>query len=177
MTPSIRGGTEKDAGALYRLIAANLAVGHLLPRTHEDLKAHADRFMIVGGPRKIIGCAELAPLSGEVAEIRSLVVDERYRGRGFSSRLVDELKQRARRRGYATLCAFTHQPSHFIRLGFSIVPHVWLPEKIAHDSRVCALFRRCGQYAMVFSLEAPAYERAPAIIPARVAQTAADARP
>jgi amino-acid N-acetyltransferase len=176
MRPSIRTGTGKDARGLFSLIAANLTTGHLLPRTLEDLQVHADRFVVVGGPRRIVGCAELAPLSDEVAEVRSLVVDERYRGRGFSSRLVDELKDRARRRGYQTLCAFTHEPSHFIRQGFSIVPHVWLPEKIAHDCRSCALFRRCGQYAMVFSLEPPAFDRAPAIVPARLSLVPAGAR-
>jgi hypothetical protein len=50
--------------------------------------------------------------------------------------------------GYSTLSAFTHDPSHFVRLGFTIVPHIWMPEKIARDCTGCALFRRCGQYAV-----------------------------
>ena len=54
--------------------------------------------------------------------------------------------------GYSTLCAFTHEPSHFVRLGFTIVPHVWMPEKIAHDCTGCALFRHCGQYAVRLTL-------------------------
>jgi hypothetical protein len=57
-------------------------------------------------------------------------------------------------RGFATLCAFTHQPSHFVKLGFTIVPHMWVPEKIAHDCTSCPLFRRCGQYAVTLPLRA-----------------------
>jgi hypothetical protein len=38
-------------------------------------------------------------------------------------------------------------------MGFSIVPHPWLPEKISADCRTCALFRHCGQYAMVSDLD------------------------
>jgi hypothetical protein len=38
-------------------------------------------------------------------------------------------------------------------MGFSIVPHTWLPEKIMADCRHCALFRRCEQYAMVADLD------------------------
>ena len=34
-------------------------------------------------------------------------------------------------------------------MGFSIVPHLWLPEKIFTDCVKCPLFRQCGQYAMV----------------------------
>ena len=39
-----------------------------------------------------------------------------------------------------------------MRQNFSIVPHLWLPEKIATDCVSCPLFRQCGQYAMVMPL-------------------------
>ena len=42
---------------------------------------------------------------------------------------------------------------YFIQMGFSIVPHLWLPEKIFTDCVKCPLFRQCGQYAMVVPLE------------------------
>ena len=67
-------------------------------------------------------------------------------------RLVTELASAGAARGFATLCAFTHQPAHFVKLGFSIVPHMWVPEKIAHDCTACPLFRRCGQYAVTLPL-------------------------
>jgi hypothetical protein len=38
-------------------------------------------------------------------------------------------------------------------MGFSIVPHVWLSEKILTDCRECPEFRRCGQYAVIRTLE------------------------
>ncbi len=60
----------------------------------------------------------------------------------------------ARRGASATLCAFTHEPSHFVQLGFTIVPHIWVPEKIARDCTVCPLFRQCGQYAVTLPLRA-----------------------
>ena len=102
----------------------------------------------------VIGCAELAPLSESVAEVRSLVVDEARRGRRTGMSLVTALADRARTLGYVTLCAFAHQPSHFLRRGFSIVPHQWVPEKIAHDCAGCSQFRHCGQYAVSLSLRA-----------------------
>jgi hypothetical protein len=55
-------------------------------------------------------------------------------------------------------------------MGFSIVPHVWVPEKIAHDCTGCALFRRCGQYAVTLPLRAGANvrpERPAAVIQGR----------
>jgi amino-acid N-acetyltransferase len=66
---------------------------------------------------------------------------------------VDELRRRARGEGFEKLCAFTHTPGYFIQMGFSIVPHLWLPEKIFTDCLKCPLFRRCGQYAMIVPLD------------------------
>ncbi len=152
-TVSFRRGTEADVPAIAALIEANLAEGHLLPRTREDLTRHAERFLVVTLEGRVAGCAELAPLSRAVAEVRSLVVDEACRGRGLGSILVEELKRAARRDGFSTLCAFTHAPSHFIRLGFSMVPHPWLPEKIQTDCYNCPKFRTCEQYAMALALK------------------------
>jgi amino-acid N-acetyltransferase len=149
----VRRGRVADVPAIARLITANMAAGHLLPRSIEDLTRRAERFLVVTVGAEVVGCAELAPLSRAVAEVRSLVVDERWRGRGLGSRLVEELQRWARRDGFSTLCAFTHHPSHFIRLGFSMVPHHWLPEKLSIDCYGCPKFRTCGQYAMVLALK------------------------
>ena len=155
MPIQLRTGAPADAGAIHMLISTNLSVGHLLPRTFDDVESHAHRFVVaVADEGSVIGCAELAPLSSEVAEVRSLVVDEARRGQRLGVALVTALADRARELGYVTLCAFTHQPAHFIRLGFSIVPHQWVPEKIAHDCVGCAQFRHCGQYAVSLSLRA-----------------------
>ena len=60
---------------------------------------------------------------------------------------------RARREGFDRLCAFTHAPGYFMQMGFSIVPHLWVAEKVYTDCVKCPLFRRCGQHAMVLPLE------------------------
>lgn len=149
----VRQANRSHAARLHALIAANLDEGRLLPRSLPDLTAHADRFVIAVRGRRVMGCAELAPLSAQVAEVRSLVVDPHARGAGAGTMLVNEIRGRARRDGFDRLCAFTHAPGYFTRMGFSIVPHLWVPEKIATDCVSCALFRRCGQVAMVMELD------------------------
>jgi len=71
---------------------------------------------------------------------------------GLASRLVRELQSAARQQGFETLCAFTHDARFFVRQNFSIVPHTWLPEKIATDCLGCPLFRKCEQHAMLLPL-------------------------
>ena len=150
---TLRSAADSEARSLHALISANLEEGHLLPRAPGELAAHATRFVVATRGRRIVGCAELASLSPLVAEVRSLAVDRRERGQGVGTMIVDELRRRARRDGFEKLCAFTHAPAYFIQMGFSIVPHTWLLEKLTTDCVKCPLFRRCGQYAMVVPLD------------------------
>ena len=150
---ALRTADTSDAKKLHALIQANLEEGHLLPRALDELTSHAGRFVVAVKARKIIGCAELAPLSPHVAEVRSLAVDGAARGSRIGVAIVDELRRRARREGFEKLCAFTHAPAYFIHMGFSIVPHLWLAEKIFTDCVKCPQFRQCGQYAMVVPLD------------------------
>jgi len=148
--PVVREATAADAPAIHQLITENLQAGHLLPRSLADVTARASRFaVIVSGEGLVLACGELAPLNASVAEVRSLVVREDARGKRLGHVVVDELRRRARAGRYRTLCAFTHDPRFFVRFGFSIVPHTWLPEKVAADCWSCPQFRTCGQYAVV----------------------------
>ena len=149
---TIRRGTAADAEALYRLIRDHQAEGHLLPRHLDEIRRRASRFVVGESDGEMQACAELTSLSGNVAEVRSLVVSRSARGRGLGTRLLKQLRRRAVEDGHETLTAFAHDPRFFIQQGFSLVPHQWVPEKIARDCAACPLFRRCGQHAMVLPL-------------------------
>ena len=148
----IRQSHAAEAPALHELIESHRVEGHLLPRSLKELEVHADRFIVIESAGQVIACAELMKLSGHVAEVRSLVVDREHRGSGVAAELMTALVDAARDAGYLSLCAFTHSPAFFVRQGFSIVPHTWVPEKIAMDCHRCPLFRKCGQSAVVLSL-------------------------
>lgn len=150
---ALRTGDPADAPKLHALITANLEEGHLLPRTLGEVTVHANRFVVATRGKRIVGCAELAPLSARVAEVRSLAVARSERGHGVGTSLVEELRRRAERESYQTLCAFTHVPAYFTHMGFSIVPHPWIMAKVQTDCVRCPHFRSCGQYAMVLPLD------------------------
>ena len=148
----LRTATAEDADALYALITSHALEGHLLPRALDEIRRHADRFVVCEVAGEVKACAELAPLSARVSEVRSLVVAGDFRRVGLAARLVNELRRRATAHGFEMLCALTHDARFFVRQNFSIVPHLWLPEKISTDCVSCPLFRRCDQYAMVMTL-------------------------
>lgn len=149
---NLRTAQIDDAEAIHALIMEYLAEGHLLPRALDEIRLHVHRFVVAVEDDRIVACGELAPLSRAVAEVRSLVVGGDGRSQGLGQRIVEELVTRATRSGFEKLCAFTYSPGYFVHLGFSIVPHVWLPEKILTDCHSCSHFRHCGQYAVVRTL-------------------------
>jgi N-acetylglutamate synthase-like GNAT family acetyltransferase len=148
----LRSATAAEAPAIHALIFENLHEGHLLPRELAEIVSHASRFVVAVQGDEVLACAELAPLSRVVAEVRSLVVSGHARSRGLGRTIVNELIRRAETAGFHKLCAFTHSPAYFVHMGFSIVPHVWLPEKIDTDCNTCVHFRQCGQYAVMLTL-------------------------
>ena len=149
----IRPAEPNEAGALFRLISDNLEAGHLLPRPLGEVVLHVPRFLVASDDTGVVGCAELARLGPQLAEVRSLVVAGHRRGQGLGTRLLKQMLQMARHNGYPKLCAFAYNPRPFVRLGFSIVPHPWLPQKISTDCHRCVWFRRCTQYAVVLDLK------------------------
>ena len=151
-TVAIRPAGRPDAAAISRLVTANVGPGHLLPRTPEEMVRHVSRFLVATRDGTVLGCGELAPIGESLSEIRSLVVTAESRGAGIGTAVLAALVADARRQGVPRLCAFTHVPHPFVALGFSIVPHTWLQEKIMSDCQGCEWFRRCEQYAVVIEL-------------------------
>jgi N-acetylglutamate synthase-like GNAT family acetyltransferase len=148
----VRSASDADVDAIHRLVSNHVTEGRLLPRSREEIAARIGRFIVAVDHGHVVGCADLAPLSRRVAEVRSLVVAGGARACGIGRRLVREVEKRALASGFESLTAFTHTPGYFVQLGFSIVPHTWVPEKIEADCRTCAQFRQCGQYAVMLPL-------------------------
>ena len=92
---TLRTATVDEAGAIHSLIVQHLAEGHLLPRELEEIEIHAHRFVVAVQDDRILACAELAPLSRDVSEVRSAVVSHEARGLGLGRQVVEELLRRA----------------------------------------------------------------------------------
>ena len=153
-TPLVRPATPDDALSIYELISSNVVSGHLLERSLEEVQEHATRFFAAIDSKELVGCGELARLSMNVAEVRSLVVKNTKRKQGIGTYLLKALIDEAVSLQFPRLCPFTHSPRTFVQTGFSIVPHPWISPKIEIDCQTCDLFRRCDRYAVVLDLTA-----------------------
>lgn len=97
----------------------------------EDLTArHCEDFFFTGpagAPSGLVGLE----LFGEVALLRSLVVDEARRGTGAGSALLEHAERHARRKGIARIYLLTTTAEEFFaRRGYSRVPRETAPDAI-----------------------------------------------
>lgn len=151
----LRDATAEDVRSIHALVNDHVESDHLLPRTPDDIERRIARFVVATMGPLLVGCAELAPLSPRTAEVRSMVVAGHARSLGIGRSILAALVQQAHAAGFARLCAFTHRPAYFVRLGFSLVPHLWVREKVMTDCVTCPAFRTCGQHAVSLDLNDP----------------------
>ena len=92
---------------------------------------------------EIVGCRNSAPLSAQVAEVRSLVVNRSARNLSVSSAIVEGSCVRAALSGFDRLSA-AHAPGISSRWGFRLFRFLWTnSEKVYTDCvTTCPQFRR-----------------------------------
>jgi amino-acid N-acetyltransferase len=89
----------------------------------------------------------------DLAEVRSLAVDERARGRGIGTRLVQWCMEEARRLKIRKIMSLTYEKHFFEKLGFEVVEKETLPLKVWSDCVKCPKNENCDEIAMVRVLE------------------------
>lgn len=145
-----------DVPDIHRLITHHAELNRMLFRSHADLYEHLRDFIVavepVDGRDHVVGCAALELVWRDLAEIKSLAVDESCRGRGIGSQLVTETVESGRRLGLQRVFALTRERKFFENLGFQVVDRATLPHKVWTDCVRCPLQENCDEIAVVREL-------------------------
>jgi amino-acid N-acetyltransferase len=152
--PYIRKARMQDVKAVHKLLMECSGQGLLLPRPLNQLYGHLREFFVVdpddGSP--VVGCCGLAIAWDNLAEVRSLAVDERMRGAGFGRKLVDACLSEAVTLGIYKVFTLTYQDNFFRKMGFVEVTKDTLPQKVWADCINCPKFPECDEIAMQIEL-------------------------
>jgi len=97
----------------------------------------------------VVGCTALSIIWADLAEVRSLAVDEQYRGRGIGRQLVEWSADEARRLQIRRMMTLTYEQAFFEKLGFEVVAKENLPLKVWSDCVRCPKRDGCDEIAMV----------------------------
>ncbi len=151
--PIIRPAAIGDVPDIYHLLEEYARQGNLLPRTMSELYRHLRDFFVIESRGKVVACGALEIFTEDLGEIRSLVVDERFKGRGLGRRLVERLVAEARALGLRRLMALTYVPEFFHKLGFKTVAKDTLPEKVWSVCVKCYKYNHCDEIAVLLELK------------------------
>lgn len=141
-----------DAKSIQTLINTYAAKDAMLPRALNSIYEHIRDFHIVVEDNMVLGCCALHVTWGDLAEIRSLAVDECAHGRGYGRLLVERCLEDARELGLPKVFALTYIPDFFEKLGFSRINKSDLPHKIWSECINCPKFPDCGEEAVALEL-------------------------
>ena len=137
MQPVLRPARMCDAKKIHGLLMECSAEGLLLPRSLSNLYGQIRDFRILEtGGGEFIGCAALAVIWENLAEVRSLAIAKPWRGNGFGNILVDECCKDAR------------------RIGFGVVSKDLLPQRVWIVCANCPRFPDCDEVAVMRHLDA-----------------------
>lgn len=141
---------------MHRLITYHAELNRMLFRSHADLYEHIRDFFVYSdesdGEEAILGCAAVELVWRDLAELKSLAVDENERGKGIGSQLVQAAVEEGRSLGLNRIFALTRDQPFFEKNGFHVVPKDTLPHKVWTDCVRCPLQEHCDEIAVVHEL-------------------------
>jgi amino-acid N-acetyltransferase len=150
----IRKAIMRDVRSIQKLLEHYASKGQLLPRSLSELYGYLRDYyvFIPDAGSEIIGTCALHLCWEDLAEIKSLAVDETYTNQKIGSQLVEVCVSEAITLGLYKIFALTYRVNFFKRLGFKVVDKSLLPHKIWSDCLNCVKFPECDEVAVLLEI-------------------------
>jgi len=145
----VRSARIADAEAICSLISNYAEQDKMLPRSMADIYENLRSFDVVELDGRVVGCCALQIIWSDLAEIKSLAVDEGSIGAGVGKMLVEAALDQAGQLGLARVFALTLNRSFFEKLGFKVVEKDALPMKVWSDCAKCPKQQNCDEIAVI----------------------------
>ena len=149
----IRKAKLKDVKEIQGLIKLYSTRGEILPRSLSELYDHLRDFFVFVQDHKVLGICALHICWEDLAEVRSLAVQEEVRSKGMGAKLVKACLEESKALGVKRVFALTYRPDFFERLGFKKVDKNMLPHKIWTDCLKCVKFPDCNEVAVAREID------------------------
>ncbi len=148
----IRKATIDDIKDMQELINFYAKQDRMLPRSLNDLYENIRDFFVYEEGGKIFGCCALHIAWENLAEIKSLAVDESKQKKGMGVELVKQALEDAKKLKVKRVFALTYVPEFFEKLGFKRIEHAELPHKIWSECIKCIKFPDCDEKALAMDI-------------------------
>ena len=143
-----------DIPEMQALVVSEVKDGIILDRTEDEVATNIRSYVLAKDGEKLVGYTALHIHSRRLAEIRSLIVDEAYRGQSVGQRMVQFTLDEAKAIGVEEdVLVLTYLPQFFLKLNFKEINKEVIPEhKIWADCIKCIHFPICNEVALVYKL-------------------------
>jgi amino-acid N-acetyltransferase len=142
-----------DIPDIHRLINDYARKGEMLARPLSELYEDIRDYFVIREGEQVVACAALHVSWSDLAEVRSVAVDEDSKGKGLGASLVDACLKEAEELGIKTVFCFTYQPDFFKRHKFVDIDKMELPRKVWTDCFRCPKFPNCDETALIYHAE------------------------
>ena len=153
MPPVLRKAKMADVPAIQRLVNQFADRGEMLPRSRNEIYENLRDFFVVENGAGLVACGACHINWEDLAEVKALVVEEAFQGKGLGRQLLQACIQEATELGVGTLFALTYRPEFFEKFGFSRVEKSTLPHKVWAECIRCSKFPDCGEIALIKQLQ------------------------
>jgi len=141
-----------DANSMHRLISRFADKGEVLPRALSEIYDGIRDYFVVRKGGRVIACAALHVTWVDLAEIRSLAVDEKEQNQRVGSALVRACLEEARELGIPKVFCLVRKPAFFKKHGFQLIDKKELPQKVWAECYRCPKFPDCDEIALMRQL-------------------------
>lgn len=141
-----------DVPAMQRMINEHAERGRMLPRPLSELYENLRDFWVLDVEGEVAGCCALHINWSDLAEVRSLAVDENHQGKGTGRALVEACVLEAKQIGLSRVFALTREPDFFQHVGFVVRSVSEMPRKVWGECIRCPKFPECDEVAVVMDL-------------------------
>ena len=145
----IRSAKISDVKAINALVSSYAEQDRMLFCSMADIYEKLQTFSVAEADGNVVGCCALEVVWSNLAEIKSLAVDETKKEKGIGRMLVTAAIEQAVRLGVPKVFALTLEPDFFEKLGFEIVKKETLPMKVWSDCAKCSKQQNCDEIAVV----------------------------
>jgi len=117
----IRPARTADIKAIRQIIDTYVAGRRLLAKETVTLYETVQEFTVAEYEGEIVGCGALHVLWEDLAEVRTVAVLEKMRGKGVGNAIIAKITERAYAIGVKRIFCLTFETDFFARNGFEII--------------------------------------------------------
>jgi amino-acid N-acetyltransferase len=147
---TIQQASLNDVEGIITLLNTEVKKGIILYRNKDMISQNIRYYIVSKLDNKIIGVGALHIYAKELGEIRSLMVDEKYRGHGIAKKIIYKILSMAEDVNVEKILVLTFIDKLFSKLGFEYIDKKDLPDyKIWQDCIKCKMFPKCEEISLI----------------------------